>query len=448
MSRSVPSHRWQTLGVLLVAAVVGCDGGTTGPTIGLPAKLAFTVQPTDATAGASIAPAGPAASGRASGNVITAAVAIQDASGNVVTTATNAVTIAIGTNPAGGTLSGTATVSAVNGVANFTDFTIDKAGTGYTLGASATDLSSAASSAFAITPAASAQIAIALGDGQRGPTGQALPNPFVVEVSDEFGNATPGVTVDWAVTAGGGTVSNLSSVTDATGQASTTLTTGRLGANSVTATVMGLTPATFTGIGQAVITDPAGDEFSTAASAGLVPPDIVKMTAWPEAGNLWIEIEFVDNVVSEVTGGPNVVVGFLDIDSDQDPATGTVPATDVFRPGAGSTGMGSDYVVALSTSFEVFVFDVSVGAFVLTGSFTPTFSGNTLSMAIQLSLLGGDDGFVNLSTVLGTVPEPTDIAPNDQSLMLNLALGTVARGSGTAELTSPPRRWGSWKKRE
>ncbi len=131
MSISVPSHRWRTLGVVLVAALAGCgDGGTMGPSVRPPAKLAFTVQLTNVTAGASIAPAGAAAMQSVSGNVITATVAIQDASGNVVTTATNAVTIAIGTNPAGGTLSGTATVSAVNGVASFSDFTIDKAGSG------------------------------------------------------------------------------------------------------------------------------------------------------------------------------------------------------------------------------------------------------------------------------------------------------------------------------
>lgn len=288
------------------------------------------------------------------------------------------------------------------------------------------------------------QVAIASGDGQRGPTGQALANPFVVDVSDQFGNTTPGVTVDWAVTGGGGTVSNPSSVTDASGQAATTLTPGRAGANSATATVMGLAPATFTGIGQAVITDPAGDEFSTDASAGLVPPDIVKLTAWPEAGNLRIEIEFVDNVVSEVTGGPNVVVGWVDIDSDQNPATGTMPLTDDFRPAGGSTGMGSDYVVQLFTLSGNF--DVFDSAFMSVGTITPTFSGNTLSMAIPLSLLGGDDGFVNLATVVGTVPEPTDIAPDNQSLMLNLTSGAVARGSGNAGLTSPPRTWGPWKK--
>ena len=45
--------------------------------------------------------------------------------------------MAIGTNPGGGTLSGTNPVAAVSGVATFANLSIDKAGNGYTLTASA-----------------------------------------------------------------------------------------------------------------------------------------------------------------------------------------------------------------------------------------------------------------------------------------------------------------------
>ncbi|MFD1808004.1 hypothetical protein ACFSHQ_07035 [Gemmobacter lanyuensis] len=43
------------------------------------------------------------------------------------------MTLAIGTNAGSGTLSGTKTVNAVNGVATFSGLSIDKAATGYTL---------------------------------------------------------------------------------------------------------------------------------------------------------------------------------------------------------------------------------------------------------------------------------------------------------------------------
>jgi hypothetical protein len=62
------------------------------------------------------------------------------------------VTVAIAVNPAGGVLSGTKTVAAVQGVASFANLKIDKAGSGYRLSATTASLSSVMSSAFSITP--------------------------------------------------------------------------------------------------------------------------------------------------------------------------------------------------------------------------------------------------------------------------------------------------------
>src|SRR5437899_1710308 len=109
--------------VLCGIALGGCSGNRSGP-VRPAAKLAFIVQPSNAAAGAGIAPA--------------VQVAVQDAQGNTVTTATTSITVAIGTNPASGTLSGTTTVAAVSGVATFSDLSIDKAGSGHTLTATAT----------------------------------------------------------------------------------------------------------------------------------------------------------------------------------------------------------------------------------------------------------------------------------------------------------------------
>jgi hypothetical protein len=46
------------------------------------------------------------------------------------------ITLSLGSNPSGGTLGGTLTVTVVNGVATFSDLSIDLAGAGYTLHAS------------------------------------------------------------------------------------------------------------------------------------------------------------------------------------------------------------------------------------------------------------------------------------------------------------------------
>jgi hypothetical protein len=70
------------------------------------------------------------------GQTITPAVlvAVVNAFGNVETSDnSDTITLSIGANPGGGTLSGTLTVTVVNGVATFNDLSIDLAGAGYTL---------------------------------------------------------------------------------------------------------------------------------------------------------------------------------------------------------------------------------------------------------------------------------------------------------------------------
>jgi hypothetical protein len=80
-------------------------------------------------------------------------VTVTDASGNTVTNFTGTVTIAIGHNGGlvtPGTLSGTRTVTVVNGVATFSDLSIDQPGNGYTLVVSAGGVVGAESAAFNI----------------------------------------------------------------------------------------------------------------------------------------------------------------------------------------------------------------------------------------------------------------------------------------------------------
>jgi hypothetical protein len=134
----------------LVASATGF-GTTTSTSVtvvaGLATKLGFTAQP---NAGTSNQPF-----------TIQPVVAVQDLGGNTVTSGTysNAtITLAIGTNPAGGTLTctGGLTMVAVAGVAAFSGCQINNAGTGYTLTATATGLTGVTSTAFTVgAPAAS-----------------------------------------------------------------------------------------------------------------------------------------------------------------------------------------------------------------------------------------------------------------------------------------------------
>ena len=109
--------------------------------------VTFVQQPTVTAAGAAIAPA--------------VTVQLIDAAGGVVPGVP--VTIAIGNNPSGGTLSGTTTViSDAVGVATFANLSIDTAGTGYTLVASAKGAGGAASNAFSIFLAPPTALTVAL----------------------------------------------------------------------------------------------------------------------------------------------------------------------------------------------------------------------------------------------------------------------------------------------
>ena len=76
---------------------------------------------------------------------------IEDAYGNVVTTASGTVSVAFANNPTGATLGGTLSVTASQGVASFTNLTINKIGSGYTLRVSSSGLTSATSNPINVT---------------------------------------------------------------------------------------------------------------------------------------------------------------------------------------------------------------------------------------------------------------------------------------------------------
>ncbi|HEX2638324.1 MAG TPA: metallophosphoesterase [Gemmatimonadales bacterium] len=200
-------------GYTLTATSSGLTGATsaafniTAPPV--PTAVGFAVQPSNTGVGSAISPA--------------VTVEIRDQSGARIATATNNVTLAIGTNPAGGTLSGTTTVAAVNGVATFSDLSIDRAGTGYTLAATSSGLSGATSSAFTIT---AAPIATALGfavQPSHTVAGAAITPAVQAEIRDQFGarltTASNSITLAIGTNPSGGTLSGTTTVAAVNGVA-------------------------------------------------------------------------------------------------------------------------------------------------------------------------------------------------------------------------------------
>ena len=91
------------------------------------------------------------------------------------------------------------------------------------------------------SPRTATRLAKISGDDQSGFTGEVLANPFVVEVRDQFDDPLEGVTVTFAVLTGSGALSATTAMTDANGQAASTLTLGsEPGANTVEISVEGV----------------------------------------------------------------------------------------------------------------------------------------------------------------------------------------------------------------
>jgi hypothetical protein len=154
------------------------------------AQLAFSQQPTNATAGTALSPA--------------VSVAVEDRFGNLVSTDTSTLTLSVQTGPGGFEGSSTTQVAAVNGVATFNTLILDTAGA-YTLSAAVGTLSSATSTSFTVSAAAAAQLAF-LQQPTNGTAGTALSPAVSVVIKDQFGNVvtTDQSTVTMAIQSGPG----------------------------------------------------------------------------------------------------------------------------------------------------------------------------------------------------------------------------------------------------
>src|SRR6185436_17504490 len=112
-----------------------------------------------------------------------------------------------GTNPGGGTLSGTLTATAASGVATFSNLSIDKVGNGYTLTAASAPLTGATSTAFNISPAGATKLAFTV-QPTNTVAGVSIAPAVQVTVQDAFNNtvtsSTASITVAIGTNPGGG----------------------------------------------------------------------------------------------------------------------------------------------------------------------------------------------------------------------------------------------------
>jgi hypothetical protein len=179
-------------------------------------------------------------------------VKVTDAIGNPV----SGTTVSFAVTAGGGTLSAPSGISNVSGLASATLTLGPTAGTNTVRASSGSLAGSPVTFNATATVAAPTATTLTLfsGNGQTGTVGQPLSGPFIVKVTDAGGNPVSGRVVNFAVTAGGGTLTVTSGATDSQGLASTVLTLGPLtGSNTVMASSGALTgsPVMFQATGSA-----------------------------------------------------------------------------------------------------------------------------------------------------------------------------------------------------
>jgi hypothetical protein len=195
----------------------------------------------------------------------------------------------------------------------------------------------------------------------------------------------------------------------------------------------GFTTATAT----ATANDGTGDTYGT----GGVQHDITTFSG--QQGSVAIVLQFNGPIARASANVANSVGGYVYIDTDQNGATGSQAITDQFRPDAGSTGLGVEFHVILfdNTDGSLSVLDQTLTE---VGRVTPTFGATSLSFTVPLSLLGNDDGNVDLATVIGTPAEPTDIAPNSGNLALGVSGLPAPPPSAAVRAEGAPRTVRVW----
>lgn len=315
-------------------------------------QLIFTSQPVATQAGASIAPA------------IT--VTGEDAFGNTVTTFTDTVTIAIGTNggsPTPGTLSGTQKVAAAQGVATFSNLSIDKAGSGYTLAATATGATAGASNAFDITSGAVSKLAFVVGPAASTTAGTVISPPITVAAQDAFGNTVSSfvsnITMAIGTNPSSGTLSGTTSITAVAGIATfSNLSVDKAGTNyTLAASASGLTGATS---GQFNITASTATKLAftvqpvnTTAGSGIAPA--VQVSAQDALGNT--DATFTGNVTVAITGGTGKNGAHLSGTLIQAAVAGVATFAGLAVDSAGTgytlTASGSSLTAGTSTAFNI-----------------------------------------------------------------------------------------------
>lgn len=265
------------------------------------------------------------------------------------------------------------------------------------------------------TPLPASQLSLSAGDNQSGWAGSVLPVAYAVVTRDSSNTPVAGVTVDWAVTAGGGSLSASSSVTNASGVATVIHTLGTAGAaQTVVATAPSIPGASVTFHATAMVGIQLVTTVSVPANYGLhdtyVRDGLAFLCVWDEG-------VYIYDVGNGMAGGsiavPALVGSIKTAGGNAHNAwwyhspTGSTRYLFVGEEGPGAVGSassGSIHVVDVSNLSA----PVEVGTYTLAGAGTHNFWVDEANQILYAAYYNG--GVVALD-VSGTLP--SDLASRE-----------------------------------
>jgi adhesin/invasin len=266
---------------------------------------------------------------------------------------------------------------------------------------------SAQAGAFSATIGATATagdptaLAIVSGNLQSGTVNTALANALIVKVTDTFGNAVNGATINWARTGGNGTLGAVTSTSDATGIASNSYTLGSTaGSEAVSASIGGATVSFIlnsTAGAPAAIAIVSGSGQNGGANQSLANPFVVKVT---DAGG---------NAVANATVSWSANNGSI--------APGSI--TDASGQTSGTLRLGS--IVGAASAVATIANNHSV-----------TFSATlTAGAASVITIVAGDNQSAAVGTAVATAPSVKITDASNNPLSGVVVTFAPASGSGS-----------------
>ena len=380
---------------------------------GAAVTLAFTTQPGSVGAGSTIL--GPPT------------VTVQDIFGNTVTSSTALIALAIAANPGGGTLSGTTSKNAANGVASFSDLSINQSSNGYTLTASSAGLTGASSNAFDIFPVLGTIAGIITRSGDGSPIGgafvEALQTGVVKGTAASGGNGNYSIfglnsgVYDLRASAGGYTTQTQNGVTVTAG--STTVNVSLVSSSNAQGLVY-----SYDRLGRLKgVVNPLGEAATYAYDA---VGNVLSISRY-DSSQVSI-IEFTPNIGP---AGTNVTIygtGYSTTPSQNTVTFNGVPA-----------------VVSLSTSTQI-VTSVPSGATTGFVVVTSPVGSATSSESFTVSSAGGAPAIAGFSPNIGAIGAPVAISgsnfqttpANNIVRFNNVAFATVSSSSATSIAATVP----------